>query len=243
MMHFSGRGILLDIEGTTSSIRFVYDQMFPLVRHELDRFLSEHYGTAELQGALDLMARDLGHASADRWLGSAEGPARLQAVADEVRRQMDADLKATGLKRLQGLIWRRAFEEGRLKSHVFEDVPGALRRWRERGYDVRIYSSGSVQAQQLFFRHTEYGDLSGWIGGYYDTTIGSKRQPGSYERIAGDFALPPDKILFVSDVVAELDAASQAGLVVALCCRPGNPPAPDPLTWPRIDSLDALQLE
>jgi len=140
---------------------------------------------------------------------------------------MDGDVKATGLKQLQGLIWRSGFESGELRAHVYDDVPPALEAWRGAGIDVRIYSSGSVAAQVLFFGHTVAGDLRPLLNGHYDTTTGSKQEPASYLQIADAFGLPPAEILFLSDVTAELAAARQAGLQTALCLRPGNaePPA------------------
>src|SRR5262249_52930599 len=146
-------------------------------------------------------------------------------VCKEVTRLMDADAKATGLKQLQGLIWQRGFESGELKAHVFDDVPPALTAWNAAGKDVRIYSSGSVQAQKLFFGHTIAGNLLPQFRGHYDTTTGPKKEADSYRRIAADFKLPPSDILFLSDIVAELDAARAAGLKTALCIRPGNAPA------------------
>jgi enolase-phosphatase E1 len=135
---------------------------------------------------------------------------------------MDADAKATGLKQLQGLIWRSGFESGELLAHVYDDVPPALTAWNAAGVDVRIYSSGSVEAQRLFFGHTIAGDLLLRFRGHYDTTTGPKRDAASYCKIAQQFALEPSEILFLSDVVAELDAARAAGMATGLVIRPGN---------------------
>jgi enolase-phosphatase E1 len=219
------RGILLDIEGTTSSVSFVYDVMFALVRREVARYLHEHWHDASLRQACEQIARDAGHGSLAEWFAAhgATTDERQQAiVGDEVHRLMDADVKATGLKQLQGLIWDDAFRSGELKAHLYDDVPPALRRWREQGIDVRIYSSGSVHAQKLFFGHTIAGDLLPLVNGHYDTITGGKKEAESYRRIAAEFRLPPGDILFVSDVVAELDAARAAGLQTALALRPGN---------------------
>jgi enolase-phosphatase E1 len=139
-----------------------------------------------------------------------------------VLRLMDADAKATGLKQLQGLIWKSGFESGELKAHVYEDVPPALESWTAAGKDVRIYSSGSVQAQRLFFGHTIAGDLLPRFRGHYDTTTGPKKEAESYRKIAAAFGLPLTAILFLSDIVTELDAAREAGLATALVVRPGN---------------------
>jgi enolase-phosphatase E1 len=217
VISFRGRGILLDIEGTTSSIRFVYDVMFPFVRRELDRFVDAHWEREDVADACAQIARDAGGNV------SAESPDQIKA---EVLRLMDADAKATGLKQLQGLIWKDGFTSGELQAHVYDDVPPALRAWKTRGIDLRIYSSGSIQAQKLFFGHTIAGDLLPLLTGHYDTTTGSKKEAESYRKIAANMGLAPRDILFLSDVVAELDAARAAGLATALVIRPGNAAAP-----------------
>lgn len=223
MLSFSGRGILLDIEGTTSSISFVYDVMFPFVRRELDSYLRAHWRESALAAACDAIARDAGQSSLAAWCaGAKDATARQEIVKAEVLRLMDADIKSTGLKALQGLIWDAGFTSGEMKAHLYEDVPPALAAWNAAGIDVRIYSSGSVQAQKLFFGHTIAGNLLPLFRGHFDTTAGPKKEAASYASIAAAFPLPPHEILFVSDVAAELDAAKQAGLQTALCLRPGN---------------------
>jgi enolase-phosphatase E1 len=139
---------------------------------------------------------------------------------------MDADAKVTGLKQIQGMIWEEGFRNGELRSRIFDDVPVALAGWCQKGREIRIYSSGSVHAQKLFFAHTKRGDLTAHFTGYYDTTTGSKRETASYMAIAADCGLPADQILFVSDLVEELNAARNAGMFTALALRPGNQPAP-----------------
>ena len=220
-MKFTGKAILLDIEGTTSSVSFVYDVMFPQVRRDLSAFLQQHWDDVNVQLACDQIAQDAGHASVENWCGPNSMDQR-ENVEEEVIRLMDGDVKATGLKQLQGLIWRQGFESGEMKAHVYEEVPECLQQWRNAGIDIRIYSSGSVQAQHLFFGHTEVGDLLSTFSGHYDTTIGSKKEAASYQRIAEDWNMPVSDILFISDVVAELDAAKQSGLDTRLCLRPGN---------------------
>jgi enolase-phosphatase E1 len=218
------RGILLDIEGTTSSVSFVYDVMFPFVRRELDHYLQTRWSDPALAPACDAIARDLGHADFNAWSLAAhvDEAGQRQLLRREVVRLMDGDVKATGLKHLQGLIWEEGFRTGELKAHVYDDVPPALRKWRDLQIDVHIYSSGSIQAQKLFFAHTIAGDLLCFFHGHYDTTTGPKKEAHSYRKIARDFAVPAESILFVSDVVAELDAARAASLRTALVLRPGN---------------------
>jgi enolase-phosphatase E1 len=224
----SVRGVLLDIEGTTSSVAYVYEVLFPFARAHLDAYLDEHWETPGTLRALNQLARDAGARSFAAWTsGDDTVTAARRRVRDEVLRLMADDVKSTGLKELQGLIWRVGFESGTLRSHLFPDVPTALEAWAHRGLDVRIYSSGSVAAQRLFFAHTERGDFSHLLRGYYDTTLGPKREASSYRRIAEEMSLPPGEILFLSDVVPELDAAAEAGLQTRLVIRPGNAPAPE----------------
>ena len=227
MISFSGQGILLDIEGTTSSVSFVYDVMFPYVRKHLTFEVLTNWMEPEYLAAFEAVARDAGHGSFDAWLATQQltrdnALRGSQLVCQEVIRQMDADAKATGLKQLQGLIWKSGFESGELLAHVYADVPPALAAWNAAGKDVRIYSSGSVQAQKLFFGHTIAGDLLPNFRGHYDTTTGPKKEAESYCKISGEFGLPPAAILFLSDIVAELDAARDGGLATALVIRPGN---------------------
>lgn len=210
---FRGRGILLDIEGTTSSVSFVYDVMFPFVRRELDRYLDAHWGQPMLTAACRQIAHDA--SQSDR-------AADQDWIRSEVLRLMDGDVKATGLKQLQGQIWEDGFTNGEMKAHVYDDVPPALSDWHARGIDLRIYSSGSIQAQKLFFGHTIAGNLLPLLSGHYDTTTGPKKEAASYRTIAADFGLPPSDILFLSDVPAELDAALAAGMETGLVVRPGN---------------------
>jgi enolase-phosphatase E1 len=242
---FLGRGILLDIEGTTSSISFVYDVMFPYVRRHLTFEVFSNWMEPEYIEAFHAIARDAGHESLDAWLKkeglTRENPLRAaETVCKEVTRLMDVDAKATGLKQLQGLIWQSGFEGGELKAHVYEDIPPALAEWQAAGRDVRIYSSGSVQAQKLFFGHTIAGNLLPYFRGHYDTMTGPKREANSYSKIAKEFGLAPDEILFLSDVVAELDAARAAGMQTALVVRPGNAVPPAGHSHPVIESFAGL---
>jgi enolase-phosphatase E1 len=242
MIRFSGRGILLDIEGTTSSITFVYDVMFPFVRRELESFLQQNWNSPELIEACELLAQEAGHSSFATWLVNQDPATQRAAVRDEVFRMMDSDAKTTGLKRLQGMIWASGFASGELRAHVYDDVPPALESWNAAGRDVRIYSSGSVQAQKLFFGHTIRGNLLPWLQGHYDTTTGPKKEPASYQAIAEDMHLRPQEILFLSDVAAELDAARQAGLLTVLARRPGNPDPPPNHEHAEISDLGKILL-
>lgn len=211
-------GILLDIEGTTTPVAFVRDTLFPYARARLQAYCAR---TAENEGvalAVELLREEY---AAERPAASAFGDGA--AYASEL---MDRDSKSTGLKLLQGLIWEEGFAAGELLSPAFPDVQRALESWRQGGIRLRTFSSGSALAQKLLFAHTEYGDLTGLLEGFHDTTTGPKRAAQSYAAIAREFELPESAVLFLSDVVEELDAARAAGLQTALVVRPGNRPAP-----------------
>jgi enolase-phosphatase E1 len=214
---FDGAGILLDVEGTTSSISFVHDVLFGHAKRHVGDFIAARRHEPAVGELLAGIAAAAG--LAPDATAAADAPARLTLVALDL---MHRDVKDTSLKALQGMIWRAGFESGELVAHVFDDVPPALARWTDSGLDVRIYSSGSIEAQRLYFGHTAAGDLTGHLRGHYDTTTGPKRESDSYAAIAADMGLEPRRILFVSDVGAELDAARRAGMATALAVRPGN---------------------
>jgi len=224
------KGILLDIEGTTTPISFVYDVLFPFAREHVH----EHLGNEE-QRAL----------KAEYDTDVAKGltpPPWASGVIHYIHWLMDQDRKSTALKSLQGKIWQEGYRRGNLQGSVFPDVPSALARWYDAGIDIRIYSSGSILAQQLLFSTTPHGDLTRFLKGYFDTTTGPKTEPSSYTTIASAFGLPPSEILFISDVTHELDGAAAAGLQVLLVVRPGNHPQP-PHQYNSIPEFGAVLLE
>ena len=214
MIVFDGGGILLDVEGTTSSISFVHDVLFGHARRHVGDFLASRHREADVRRLMTGIAAAAGIGPHD-----CDDVPRITLAALDL---MHRDVKDTSLKALQGMIWRSGFESGELVAHVFDDVPPALARWADSGLDVRIYSSGSIEAQKLYFRHTAAGDLTPHLRGHYDTTTGPKRETDSYAAIAADIGCDPRRILFVSDVGAELDAARRAGMATALAVRPGN---------------------
>ena len=234
------RGILLDIEGTTSSIAFVHEVMFPYVLQHLETYLAHEFDAPQVQAACAQIARDAGQADLESW-ARASGQSLRATIAAEVRRLMAGDAKATGLKALQGLIWQQGFDSGQLQADVFPDVLPAIAAWRQQGLDVRIYSSGSIAAQRLFFGHVRgAGDCLSLFSGHYDTTSGGKKESDSYRRIAADWGLDPSEILFISDVADELLAARAAGCRVLVSVRPGNAALPPDLDIPQIDSFAAV---
>lgn len=193
--------ILIDIEGTTTSIRFVHDQLFPYARQALPAFVREHAGEAEIAALLQQVRIELGMPDAS-----------LDAIIGQLLQWIDEDKKVTALKVLQGRIWKSGYEQGDFTGHVYADTPEYLRAWESRGIALYVYSSGSVQAQKLLFAHSDAGDLCPLFTGYFDTAIGHKREEASYRAIAEAIAVPAEEILFLSDAVEELDAAAAAGM-------------------------------
>jgi enolase-phosphatase E1 len=239
------RAVVLDIEGTTTPISFVYDVLFPYARENLRAFLATH-GPSGLLAEVDRQLREEHAADVARGDAPPPLPADMSSgnAADlepYVLWLMDRDRKSPGLKLLQGLIWQRGFADGTLRGEVFPDVAPALERWRSHGLDVAIYSSGSVLAQRLIFGHTPSGDLTPRISQFFDATIGPKRSADSYRHIASELHRPPGELLFLSDVHAELSAARAAGLKTLLCVRPGNaePPREDETAIATFDEIVA----
>jgi len=216
--------ILLDVEGTTTHLDFVCKVLFPFARAHLREFLAEQGGSEQVRKDFAVLC----HQHAEDKTGGLDpppllgSPAELDSMVRYVNWLMDRDSKATGLKSLQGKIWELGYQRGELLAHVFPDVPVALMRWRDRQKEVCIFSSGSVLAQKQLFAHTVAGDLTSYIGEYFDTNIGNKRSPQSYKRIAEELQHRPGSVVFISDTTEELDAAQQAGVETILCIRPGN---------------------
>jgi enolase-phosphatase E1 len=194
------KAILLDIEGTTSSISFVADELFPYARKHLAAFVANH--PEESAAILAEVPGDDPVATLLQWI--------------------DEDRKATPLKTIQGLIWAQGYADGALRGHVYPDTPDALRRWHDAGVPIYIYSSGSIAAQKLIFGHSIAGDLTPLLSGYFDTTTGPKQEADSYTKIVDALDLAPSNLLFVSDAPAEVDAAHEAGLQALLIDRDGR---------------------
>jgi enolase-phosphatase E1 len=218
--------IVTDIEGTTSSIAFVHEVLFPYSRARLADFVRTQ---------ADAVAPILDQVRAEVALPDLD----LAGCIAQLLAWHDADRKIGPLKALQGLIWAQGYAEGVLKGHVYADAADGLARWHARGVQLYIYSSGSVAAQKLIFSHTDFGDLTPLFSGYFDTAVGGKREHASYAAIAEAIGLPPARILFLSDVAEELDAAQAAGMGVTLLAREGLGLAPGSL-HPATDSFDTI---
>lgn len=203
------QAIVTDIEGTTSSLDFVKQTLFPYAREHLPAFLREHADNPEVQ---HWMARAAEQADVDA--------ADQDTIAATLRRWIDEDRKATPLKALQGMVWRHGYQSGAFRAHLYPEVADRLRAWRDQGYRLYVYSSGSVAAQRMFFRHSQAGDLEPLFDGFFDTETGAKQETASYREIAASLGCPSMEILFLSDIDAELDAAREAGMQTTLLCRP-----------------------
>lgn len=215
--------VLLDIEGTTTPIDFVYKTLFPFARERIESFVVQHFETSAVSKAIELLKAD--H-TAENGTDLPEWSPTPTGASKFARWLMDRDRKATGLKALQGLIWKEGYQTGELKATLYDDVAPAIQRWTNDGKQVCIYSSGSILAQKLLFGHSTYGDLTDQLSGYFDTTTGPKRDADSYRAIADQLTVSTDQILFLSDMVPELNAAFEAGLSVGLVVRdtlPENP--------------------
>ncbi|MFA5919808.1 MAG: acireductone synthase [Methylococcaceae bacterium] len=222
------KAIVTDIEGTTSSLSFVKEVLFPYARANLADFVHHHKDEPQVETLLEESCMEIG---AELDTG--------QLIAQLIQ-WIDEDKKVTPLKSLQGLIWEAGYQKGDFKGHVYPDAADYLKVWKANGLDLYIYSSGSVYAQKLLFAHTEYGDLTPLFSGYFDTHIGGKKEQESYCKIAEQLGLPADQILFLSDIKEELDAAKAAGFKTLWLTRDS---APDPQAEHRqISSFDQISI-
>lgn len=200
--------IVTDIEGTTSSIRFVKEVLFPYAYERLPAFIVTHADTPQVQHWLHEAAKEASLVSATQ-----------QEMMELLQCWINEDRKSTALKALQGMIWEAGYAAGDYRAHVYPDAIRALRAWHAQGIKLYVYSSGSIQAQELFFGNSEAGDLRSLFSGFFDTTRGPKREVRSYQNILSAINTPAHHVLFLSDLVEELDAARSAGMVTTLIAR------------------------
>ena len=224
--------ILTDIEGTTSSISFVKEVLFPYARKALPRFVRARGGEPGVRRWLDMVATEHGAMCDDAM------------IVETLQGWIDEDRKHTALKALQGMIWREGYLAGELQADMYPDAVAGLRRWHAAGHRLAVYSSGSVAAQQLLFAHTDAGDLTPLFDAFFDTEVGHKREAGSYRTIGERLGVPAGGIVFLSDVVAELDAARDAGMRTVLLDRRQDYPEPRDETacngHPRAESFEQV---
>jgi enolase-phosphatase E1 len=205
--------ILTDIEGTTSSISFVKNVLFPYARRELPRFVREHGSDPEVRRWLDVVATECGGICSD------------DVIVETLQGWIDQDRKHTALKALQGLLWKEGYARGDFRGHVYPDAARALHDWHDAGHTLAVFSSGSVDAQKLLFGYSEAGDLGPLFSAFFDTQTGLKREAESYRRIARALHVDPSDVMFLSDIVEELDAARDAGMRTVLLDRREDYPA------------------
>ncbi|MBU6340041.1 MAG: acireductone synthase [Bacteroidetes bacterium] len=224
--------ILTDIEGTSTSVAFVYEVLFPYFKAQVANYAEKNAAAPEWQHILHAVNETV----------VSEGGQRLDphGMVDQLIRWTEADRKHPALKTAQGLVWDAAYRSGVLKGHVYPDVKPALERWRQAGLNLGVYSSGSVAAQKLLFGFSMDGNLLPFFSNYFDTKVGGKRDSKSYMEIARQIGLPPNEILFLSDVEAELDAAAEAGLHTIQLLRPGTPAGTRHRTAASFDDIDSL---
>lgn len=227
MATFTGiKAILTDIEGTTTDIDFVHKTLFPYARERMADFIHSHPNepaVAEAAAALGVAADD------------------LDAITKGLIGWIDQDKKETSLKALQGLIWVQGYESGDFTGHLYPDAYEGLKRWHDSGKQLHIFSSGSVKAQKLLYGYSDFGDLTPLFSGYFDTTTGAKREAIAYERISAGIGLPANEILFLSDVVAELDAAREAGMQTCLLVRGEMPDGAE--RHDAVENFDQIRLD
>ncbi len=226
------RFILMDIEGTTTSISFVHEVLFPYASKHLEDFIQKNLTDPKVRRELDSVKRTV--------LEEDQKQLTDQEAAGQLLNWIKADRKHTALKNLQGYLWKEGYETGRYKGHVYDDVLPALKVWTSHGIQLGIYSSGSVEAQKLLFGYSEKGDLTPYFSAYFDTNVGHKREEPSYRKIQQSLNWPAESILFLSDVEAELDAARSAGLQTIQLVRPGTQPSDRHTLVHSFDEIDLI---
>ena len=208
--------ILTDIEGTTTSVSFVYDVLFPYFRENIDKVkeLSQLPEVVEVFEQTKQLAKEIEGVTIET----------TNDIINQLSNWSIEDKKITPLKTLQGLLWKEAYETGLIKGHVYPEVAASLARWKEIGIEIGVFSSGSIAAQKLIFGFSESGDLTPYFSHYFDTNTGGKRESQTYIKIADLIGNKANEILFLSDIVEELEAADKAGFQTIQLVRPGTNP-------------------
>jgi enolase-phosphatase E1 len=231
-MIFKGvKYILTDIEGTTTSVKFVYDVLFPYFREHIGE-LKSLTKTDEVQSAFRQTV-ELSASLENKKLSSVDD------ILNTLYRWSEEDRKITPLKAVQGILWDKGYRSGEIKGHVYEDVRPSMEKWKSQGLKMGVFSSGSIAAQKLIFGFSETGDLTPFFSNYFDTTTGGKREMETYPKIASELELPSSQILFLSDIVEELEAADQAGMQTVQLVRKGTT-----ANWPRtVENFSEIEIE
>ena len=234
------KAILLDIEGTTTPIDFVHKTLFPFAKEKIDEFVAQNFD--EIKPEIEQLKSEYRADFTNQIYGRSFREDSPESIADYLKFLIDADRKSTPLKSLQGKIWQAGYETGALQSEMFPDVAPAFERWTTQGIRIAIFSSGSILAQKLIFKYSASGDLSAFIDAYFDTTTGAKREAESYRRIAEKLDFDAAEVLFVSDILDELDAARVSGMQTALSVRQGNGQIAAEFTHRSVTSFDEIVL-
>lgn len=221
------KGVILDIEGTIAPLSFVKEVMFPYSKERLEKFLRENWEKPEIRRIIEETESILGKKLS------------LEEAIETFKKWIDEDKKITPLKELQGYIWEEGFKKGELVAPLYRDAYEKIKKWKEKGIPVYIYSSGSVKAQKLFFSHTNYGNILDMFSGFFDTRIGSKKESQSYRRILKNINLKPEEVVFISDNPEELKAAKEAGIKVFQAVREGVEPSSE---FEQIRSFEELKI-
>jgi enolase-phosphatase E1 len=221
------KAILIDIEGTVSPISFVKDVLFPYSKEKLEEFINENKDNEKVKAILEEVKK----------LENKE--LSLDEIIKLLKKWIDEDRKIAPLKDIQGLIWKEGFKTGKLKSPLYEDAYNKLKEWKEK-YPLYVYSSGSVEAQKVFFSHTNYGNILDWFSGHFDTKIGNKKEPTSYINISNQIGVKPEEILFLSDNPDEIISASKAGVNAVRIVRPNDAKFIENFPYKQVESFYEL---
>lgn len=232
------KAILLDIEGTTTPINFVHKTLFPYAKNKIGEYVAENFDAISLE--IELLKKEYKKDFLDQLYGRDFREDVPETIVEYLKFLIEIDRKSTPLKSLQGKIWQAGYESGEIESVIFEDVPRAFERWKSEEKRIAIYSSGSVLAQKMIFRYSNFGDLTSYISNYFDTNVGHKRETESYVKIAHALNHPPKRVAFVSDISQELDAAKTAGFETFLSIRAGNAPIENQAKHKAIHSFDEI---
>ncbi|KYM77170.1 Enolase-phosphatase E1 [Atta colombica] len=224
--------VLIDIEGTTTSISFVKETLFPYVRQNLKDYIETKWEDEEFKQDYEKLKEQAKKDEEEKLEGFAaitgdKSEEEKDSLLKNVLWQMDNDRKTAALKQLQGHMWREAYKTGTIKGHIYEDVPKAIESWTNNGQKIYVYSSGSVEAQKLLFEYSIHGDLLKYFNGFFDTEIGAKQESDSYKNILSKISENPSDVVFLTDVVKEAAAAKEAGLSTVIVVREGNAPLTD----------------
>lgn len=224
------KAVLTDIEGTTTPISFVKDVLFPFSYEKVESFLKENWDSPEVREILYSIEQIEGMSLS------------FEEVVRILKGWIKEDRKITPLKQLQGLIWEEGYKSGDIKAYIYPDAYDRLKQWWDKGIRLCVYSSGSVKAQKLLFSHTNYGDITYLFSDYFDTTVGSKLDKTSYEKISNQLNLPPEEILFLSDNPDEIIAGASAGMKVIRLVRDGDTEFIEGFEYPQVSSFWDIEL-